>query len=183
MSKKISLFLSIVLFLPFALQAQEGASVEKSIFGIQAGIMSVWVNNEMKLSNTIALRSEVGFYPTNWNIGNFYREESIIPLVFAVEPRYYFDIKKRHSKGLYTANNTSAFISLKIRYHAGWLMLSGEQSSDIEIMPTYAARGNIGKHFNFEMGGGGGYRYTFTSNEKVKHGWAFNIVLRIGYTF
>lgn len=184
----------------------EEASVEKSIFGIQAGVMGIWINNEIKLSNTIALRSEAGFEMTNWTIGStFYNKgnEPFIPLVFIVEPRWYYDIKKRHSKGLYTANNTATFISVKIHYHADWLLLSGERPSNIQmtptythntpiaptythniqIMPTYATRRNIGKYFNYEVGGGIGYQHTFTSIEEENDVLAFNIVLRIGYTF
>ena len=168
--------------MPFSIQAQEEASVEKSIFGIQAGIMGVWANNEIKLSNTIALRSEVGFEITNWRIGNtFYRRgdnTAFIPLVLTVEPKWYFNIKQRYAK-----NNTARFLSLMIRYHADWLMLSGKQPSNIAIIPTIAGRYHLGKHFNCEIGGGMGYQHTFTSIEEKKDDWAFNVVLRIGYVF
>ena len=68
---------------------QEEASVEKSIFGFQIGQMGMWANNELKLANSIALRSEVGFEMANWSLfgPNYY---SFFPLVLVVEPRYYF---------------------------------------------------------------------------------------------
>jgi len=182
MQRKSIIIMTICLFLALNTTAQEEASVEKSIFGIQAGIMGIWANNEKKLSNTIALRSEIGFEMTGGTI-NDRKDAPIIPLVLTVEPRYYYDIKKRHSKGLRIDNNSATFISVKISYHADWLMLSGKQPGNIQIMPTYAGRGCIGKHFNYEVGGGIGYQYTFTSIEKQKNDWSFNIVLRIGYTF
>ena len=161
---------------------QEEASVEKSIFGFQIGQMGMWANNELKLANSIALRSEVGFEMANWSFfgPNYY---SFFPLVLVVEPRYYFQIKKLHSKVLRIDNNTGLYLSLKIRHHAGWFILYGDQPGNIEIMPTIAVRDNIGKKFNYEIGGGMGYLYNFTSIIEEKHGWAFNLVLRLGYTF
>jgi hypothetical protein len=110
----------VCLFFATKLIVQEEVSVEKSIFGIQVGTMGIWVNNEIKLANTIALRSEAGFEITNWRIGNtFYRRgdrDIYVPLVLTIEPRYYFELKKRHSKGLSIANNSAAFLSIKINH-------------------------------------------------------------------
>jgi hypothetical protein len=36
------------------------ASVEQSSYGIQTGVLGIWAHNESKLSNQIALRSELG---------------------------------------------------------------------------------------------------------------------------
>lgn len=184
--KKYLIILFVCVVFVTKLTAQEEASVEKSIFGIQVGDMGVWVNNEIKLLNTVALRSEIGFNAVNRTIVDFFivpKYKICIPLVLTLEPRYYFELKKRHSKGLNIANNNAAFLSVKINHQAGWLMLAGEQPSNIQIMPTYAVRRNIGKHFNYEVGGGIGYQYTFTSNEEENETLAFNLVLRIGYTF
>ena len=46
----------------------QDASVEQSTFGIQTGVLGVWAQRETKLSNQIALRSEIrmdaGFWAT-----------------------------------------------------------------------------------------------------------------------
>tara|TARA_R110002072_G_scaffold261323_4_gene420110 strand:+ start:5320 stop:5601 length:282 start_codon:yes stop_codon:yes gene_type:complete len=39
----------------------QNTSVEKSTFGLQTGVLGIWAYNEVKLSNTIALRTELGF--------------------------------------------------------------------------------------------------------------------------
>ena len=39
----------------------QNASVEKSTFGVQTGVLGLWAYNEVKLSNSIALRTELGF--------------------------------------------------------------------------------------------------------------------------
>mgnify|MGYP003668620850 CR=1 FL=1 len=46
-----------------SIQAQtktQSASVEKSVFSIQTGFLGLWVNHEAKLTNKIALRTELG---------------------------------------------------------------------------------------------------------------------------
>ena len=164
-------------------KAQEEVGIEKSLFGVQAGIMGIWANHELKLANTVALRTEIGFVKTNWIIGTK-KEEPIIPLVLTVEPKCYFNIAKRYSQGKRIDNNAAEYFSIQMTYQP--LFILGKQNSNISIIPTYAQRSNIGKHFNYEVGGGMGYGYFFKSgNNDLKYGsdWAFNIVLRIGYTF
>jgi hypothetical protein len=55
----------------------------------------------------------------------------------------------------------------------------------ISIMPTLGIKRNIGKRFDYEIGGGFGYRYIL---EEIKHQdkkseFAINILLRIGYKY
>lgn len=38
----------------------QNVSVEKSTFGVQTGFLGIWVHNKSRLSNTIALRAELG---------------------------------------------------------------------------------------------------------------------------
>ena len=49
----------------------QNASVEQSTYGIQTGFLGIWAHNETKLSNSIALRSEIGFDSGIWG-GDFY---------------------------------------------------------------------------------------------------------------
>jgi len=49
----------LFLLLPAFVFAQD-ASVEKSIFNVQAGTFGIWVNNEARLSDGVALRTEAG---------------------------------------------------------------------------------------------------------------------------
>ena len=41
--------------------AQDSLSVKKSIYGFQVGFLGVWAHNEARISNKIALRTELGF--------------------------------------------------------------------------------------------------------------------------
>ena len=159
----------------------QNASIEKTVFGIQSGFLGIWVHNESRLSNTIALRSEFGldagilFTDFEGNSG------FLLAPVLTLEPRFYYNLNKRHSKSKDTKNNAGNFISLKTSYHPDWFVISDiaeHITSDISFIPTWGIRRNIGTHFNYETGAGIGIR--FFSNESETIG---NLHLRIGYVF
>ncbi|HEX3166783.1 MAG TPA: hypothetical protein VHQ93_11035 [Chitinophagaceae bacterium] len=70
MKKNITL---VLVSLSIFCNAQK-ASVEKSVFGIQTGFLGIWAHNESRLSNRIALRSEIGF-DAGFQSGIFYVED------------------------------------------------------------------------------------------------------------
>lgn len=185
--KKITtlVFVSLSIFC----NAQE-VSVEKTVFGIQTGFLGVWIHNESKLTNALALRSELGFDSGIWG-GAFYDKTGFLMTpVLTVEPKFYYNLKKRDSKSKAITNNSGNFISLKTSYHPNWFVISNYKNvniiSDISIIPTWGIRRNIGIHFNYETGIGLGYRYIFAKDagyySNASEG-AANLHLRIGYVF
>jgi len=165
-------------------------SVEKSIFGIQTGFLGVWMHNESKLSNQIALRSELGFDSGIWG-GDFYDKTGfVLTPVITIEPRWYYNLNKRENKTKRIDKNSGNFISLKTSFHPDWFAISNYKNikiiSDVSIIPTWGIRRNIGKNFNYEAGIGLGYRYIFAKQAgyaENKSEAALNLHLRIGYTF
>ena len=168
----------------------QNASVEKSTYGIQTGFLGIWVHNESTLTNQIALRSELGFDSGLWG-GSFYDKTGFIMApVITLEPRWYYNLKKRERKSRRTDGNTGNFVSLKTSYHPDWFVISNyddlEVISDISIVPTWGIRRHIGNHFTYEAGIGIGYRYVFAKyagyrdNESEA---ALNLHLRVGYRF
>lgn len=190
--KKI-LTLSLIICATYV-NAQEtsnaNARVEKSIFGIQTGFLGIWVNNESRLSNTVALKTELGFDAGLWG-GDFYDGTGfLLTPVITVEPRLYYNLKKRVSKSRSIENNSGNFISLKTSLHPDWFVISNYEGlrviSDVSIVPTWGIRRHIGRHFNYEAGIGLGYRYIFAKSAgyaKNESDVATNLNLRIGYTF
>ena len=186
MKKNLTLvFLSLSIFCN-----AQNVSVEKSVFGIQTGFLGIWAHNESRLSNTIALRSELGFDSGIWG-GAFYDGTGfLLTPVLTLEPRFYYNLNKRNSKSKVITNNSGNFISLKTSYHPDWFVISNYKDvsiiSDISFIPTWGIRRNIGTHFNYEAGFGFGYRYIFAkaagyySNESEA---TANLHLRIGYVF
>lgn len=168
----------------------QNASVEQSTYGIQTGFLGIWAHNETKLSNSIALRSEIGFDSGIWG-GDFYdRTGFLLTPVITLEPRLYYNLNKRIKKSRRIDRNSGNFISLKTSYHPDWFVISNTKNisiiSDISIIPTWGIRRNIGKHFTYETGIGIGYRYTFAKQagflKNVSETTA-NLHLRIGYQF
>jgi hypothetical protein len=186
MKKIITLaFLSLSIFCN-----AQNASVEKMVFGIQTGFLGIWGHNESRLSNTVALRSELGFDSGIWG-GDFYDGTGfLLTPVLTLEPRFYYNLNKRNSRSKNITNNSGNFISIKTSYHPDWFVISNYKDvsiiSDISFIPTWGIRRNIGTHFNYEAGFGIGYRYIFAKAAGYysnKSEAAANLLLRIGYVF
>ena len=171
-----------VILLGLTAQAQE-PSVEKSIFGVQTGVLGVWGHNEVRLSTKISLRSEIGlnsgFFSGTENTSSF-----ILFPIITVEPRYYYNLVKRFHAGKNTQKNSANFLTAKVSYVPDWFKISNEShisvADGISITPKWGIKRTISKHFTYEAGIGMGYYALFDSNE---NGVAVDIHLRIGYTF
>lgn len=123
------------------------ASVEKSTYGIQTGFLGIWAHNESKLTNSIALRTEIGFDSGIWG-GDFYDGTGFLMTpVITLEPRLYYNLNKRVKKSRRIDGNSGNFISLKTSYHPDWFVISNTDNvsviSDISIVPTWGIRRNI----------------------------------------
>lgn len=179
------LFCTIV----FTAKSQE-ASVEKSLFGIQTGFLGIWINNESRLSNQIALRSEVGLEAGMWG-GTFYEKKGFImnPVV-TLEPRWYYNLNRRVCNSKRIDGNSGNFIALKTSYRPDLFVISNydiqKVVSDLTIIPTWGIRRNIGNRFNYETGVGIGYTYMFAKQAgylQNESEVALKLHLRIGYRF
>ncbi|WP_340201720.1 hypothetical protein [Ascidiimonas sp. W6] len=168
----------------------QNASVEKSTYGIQTGFLGVWGHNESKLSNQIALRTELGL-----DTGIFGSDVNdidgliLIPTI-TLEPRWYYNLNKREKKSRRIDGNSGNFISLKTTYHPDWFVISNQNNinfiSDISIIPTWGIRRNIGTHFTYETGIGIGYVHYFKEDNVIllnQSDVVVNLHLRIGYRF
>ena len=154
--------------------------------------MGVWVHNEYRLTNIIALRSELGFDAgiSSSSYANDNAKQLIAPAI-TLEPRWYYNLNKRNKKSKRIDGNSGNFVSLKTTYHPDFLIISSEDNinfiTDISIVPTWGIRRNIGNHFNYETGIGVGYVHYFKEENVIADGLnsdvAVNLHLRIGYQF
>ena len=169
----------------------QNASVEKSTFGLQTGVLGLWAYNEVKLSNSIALRTELGFDFGIWETTYYddYNSPFILTPVIVIEPRYYYNLQKRAENAKRIDGNSGNFIALKTSYHPELALFNTDDApvvSDFAIIPTWGIRRNIGDHFNYEAGIGAGYSYTFAERAgylEDESGFELNMHLRIGYRF
>lgn len=198
--KKIFLIACISFISISSLKAQEQvssstASVEESIFGVQAGVLGVWVNNEMRLTNSIALRTELGLDAALFG-GSIYFEDSRTNYAFApvitAEPRWYYNLNNRQKKGRKIFKNNGNFVGLEFSYNPNLFVISNvdniEVFNQIRIIPKWAIRRTIGKHFTYEVGAGLGYRYAFFDENDYlfppdKGEVILDLHIQLGYTF
>lgn len=187
---KKTLLTSILTCITLIVTAQN-ASVEQSTFGIQTGFLGIWVHNESKLSNTIALRSEIGLdtgiFGSDINNVSGY----LLAPTLTLEPRWYYNLNKRQSKSRRIDGNSGNFISIKTTYHPDWFIISDTDNinfiADISIVPTWGIRRHIGNHFTYETGIGVGYVHYFEEDDFKSRfdtsDVAVNLHLRLGYRF
>ncbi|MFT5963413.1 MAG: hypothetical protein ACI9L6_000115 [Flavobacterium sp.] len=158
----------IIAFIIFALTINinaQNTSVEKTFFGLQTGFAGIWLNNETKLSKTIALRSEIGI-ENDFAVGDHYSGAGfILQPVINIEPRYYYNLEKRNLNGKKTTKNSGNYLSIKTSYHPDWFVINSDENitkiADLSIIPTWGMKRQIGNHFNFETGIGLGYRVVY----------------------
>lgn len=171
-------------------KAQE-AKVERSIFGIQIGLLGTWGYNELKLSNAITLRTEVGFDIGIFGGYSYDRTQFIMEPVITLEPRYYYNLEKRIAKHKNIRNNTGNFLTLKASYHPDWFVITNSEQrfgliNQIALIPKWGIRRNFQRHLNFESGVGVGLLFFLgpaASNLPRKTLGIIDLHLRVGYSF
>ncbi|TBN18703.1 hypothetical protein [Hyunsoonleella pacifica] len=169
----------------------QNSSIEQSIFGIQTGFAGFWLHNELRLSNQIALRTELGL--DAYDNDDFYPDTGfLLATVLTVEPRWYYNLNKRKSQSKSITGNSGNFFSLKSSLRLEDLLIEFGDDEDVKmvnnfsIIPTWGIRRILGKHFNYEAGAGIGYIHFFAKDagfSKDKGEVAINLHLRIGYWF
>ena len=167
-----------ILFSVASLNAQKDIkSVEKSILSIQTGYFGTWINHELKLHKKFALRTEFG---TEYRL-KFVIKQSFDSLKNQVsiflEPKYYFNLKKRESKNKNIKNNAGNYISLRINLN----ILNNLEIGEFyfyDLTPTFGIRRNITSHFNLEFSCG--YGLSYLNNMLISEAMSS---MRVGYVF
>lgn len=169
--------------------AGKPASVEKSLFSAQIGPFGIWLSHELKLFNRIALRTELGYADGIWKESHI-RSRIIFSPSVVLEPRWYYNIRKRQENSKDISNNSGNFVAVKARYFADeFIALQPENAvviSSFSLIPTWGHRGNIAKGFYYETALGFGYRFFINEpqnyyDDGVRVDW--NFYMRLGYAF
>ncbi len=158
--KKISVIFFFIGLLVTQIKAQS-VSVEKSIYGVQLGVPPLSIYNESRLTNLIALRSQISFgLVYEMSLGESYWD--IYPIL-NVEPRFYYSLPRRSVKGKRIDGNCGDYWALSLSYEPGWEFKSKELNvfPEINIIPTWGFKRNVGRYFIFEMCFGLGYGWVY----------------------
>lgn len=184
-------------FFPFLLLSglcfSQNNRVEAIIFGAHTGLSGLWVNTEFRLFKSLALKGEIGI-ENDFSVGSHYDGAGfILQPVITVEPKIYYNLKKRNDNGKSTKKNGANFVSLKTSFHPDWFVINLDPSykriADLAIVPTWGIRRLIGEHFTYEIAGGLGYRIVYLKDVDPFYYEGGNprqyvpyLSLRIGYT-
>ncbi|WP_264550714.1 hypothetical protein [Flavobacterium sp. N2038] len=182
---KITILLFVITFGTKSISQNKDA-LEKSIFGVETGFLGFWVNNETRLISNLSLKSELGLDAGFFGGASDAKIGTVLVPVFAVEPRYYYNIEKRARNSKTISNNNANFIALNLKYQPDLFIISNEDVdavSNISIIPKWSIRRNLGSHFHYETGFGIGYRYFLEKINNEKGEVAVDLHLRIGYNF
>lgn len=174
-------FLTIALAVLALTAKSQNASVEKSVFGVQTGLLGFWAHNELKLTNLIALRTEIGI------AAGFSGSRLVTIPVITAEPRWYYNLNKRERESKRIDGNSGNFLSLKTSFQPNLVITPSDNSirNNVSVIPTWGIRRNIGQHFNVEVGAGVGYMIFFRNAHHLENDGsvAVNVHYRIGYRF
>lgn len=138
---------------------QTQASVEKSVFSVQTGLVGVWANNELKLSSQFALRTEIGLELLSFEYAHTDETKYGAAPSVSLEPKWYYNLEKRVRKGRNILGNSGNAFSVRINYLAPNAFLISDIDNykgvdQINIIPKWSIRRVYGKHFIFETGFG-----------------------------
>jgi len=173
-----------------SISEQPRASVEKSVFSVQTGLVGIWGNNELRLSNQFALRTEIGLELLSFSYA--YSDDTTygaVP-VFSVEPKWYYNLEKRVRKGRNIAGNSGNSFSVKINYLSPNAFIISDVDDyvgvdQLNIIPKWSIRRVYKKHFIFETGFGVGPAIAVGKYAKYSGNGDIYVDLhaRIGYCF
>lgn len=158
---------------------------QKSMTGIQAGLLGAWGYYEFSAARLLAVRTEVGF-----NSGYGGGGVLVLPAL-TLEPRFYYNLDNRAAKGKTTTNNVGNFVAISHRYNYTGLNYSTNQEFDfaeahgLSVFARWGMRRNLTKHLNFETSFGLGYGMYSIRNSPHKNtaGSVFDMQVRLGYKF
>ncbi|HAH54908.1 MAG TPA: hypothetical protein DCM02_06400 [Flavobacterium sp.] len=180
---KKTIYILTLLLISYTGKAQN-TGVEKSIYSIEAGFLGAWINNEIRLTNEIALKSEFGMIAGFRGCSDCDTEYALTPEL-TLEPRWYYNISKRSAKGKIIKNNSANFATLSFRYYPDWFVISNVTNASvpnqITIIPKWGIKRTIANsNFNYQFGIGIGKIYYLDAQV-----WdtTADLLIRIGYTF
>ncbi|WP_298778612.1 hypothetical protein [uncultured Polaribacter sp.] len=176
------------LFFSFSLFSQAlGKTIERSLNSIQIGTVGGWFNNEVRFADQFTLRTEIGLYSEiTAGVGFFLAPE------VNLEPRWYYNFKKRAKKSLNVTNNSANFLTVKTSYRSSLFEISSfddnlnRAEDSFSIIPKWGIRRSLSMKINYELGLGLGY--LFYINQKYpsvseSDGLVVDLHIRIGYNF
>lgn len=156
--------LLLLAFVAMPLSAQ--VSVEPAMTGMQFNLSNIAVYHERALSDraTIRFQAELGLEIEGTSFGENVDVDFYLTPTLRAEPRYYYNLDKRETKGKRTTNNGGNFLSLKTEYQLPFHLVKTDGDrrlrGHLSLIPRWGIRRDLGRGWDFELGLGAGIRAT-----------------------
>ena len=163
----------------------QNSQINKSVTGLQIGLFGVDFYNESRLSNELALRSELSLFPAVWGEDLYTKIGVAFYPAITLQPKYYYNLSSRIEKGRNTKNNSANYLAVQFRYIPNWFVISNkdvEIRNQIHVIPTFGIRRNFAENFNYEFKAGLGYGTTFGYDQN-QSGAVIDLTLKLGFDF
>lgn len=150
-------------------------------------ILGVGISYELLLVDQLSIQANV-----NYDMSLFSNSDNIntlSSLVFNIEPRYYYNYKKRNRTQKNTKWNAANFISVNVGYHPDVLSSVNMKqdvsvNKQISIAPMWNLRRNISNsNFNYEVGAGLSFNTIHYNGIKRENTTGLALNLKVGYNF
>lgn len=126
----------------------------------------------------------------DWEIedSDWGKDHLVIQPSFYFEPRYYYNIYKRFSKGKNVKNNAADYISINssIDFPIGasiWGSSSINPEFGIRIAPTWGLRRNFYNNLDLDMSFYGGVKFPSPSGQDTPLNFIFGMRFSLGYYY
>jgi len=152
----------LVCFLSFGIAQAEEKPKTEDRFGVSAGIIGVWGFYEKAITKNFTLHSQIGYHG-GFMMGTDSKLDYVFTTSIRAEPRYYYNLSKRDSKGKSTSNNAGSYLGLELSYLPDLLTSTNRKGVDVSkalnLIPKYGLRRNISSVVSFEFAFGVGYAW------------------------
>ncbi len=180
----------LVLFFLFVL-INKSAAQDTDFFEANIKLFSANISYEKKISDEFFIRASLGYDAKYYFNNNIFTGETkdfyILQPVLSVQPRYYYNLKKRESKNLKTTNNSANFLAFDIAYKSSLGNISNEDVhyyDSFAFSPIWSIRRNISdSKFVYEAGVGLSLSYYLKSNTNQRTDLSPKFNVGIGYVF
>ncbi len=144
---------------------------------------------EMNVAPAMTMRYSGMLFYSFGMYDNIYNEKErwgMLGYGLSTESRWYYNYKKRQSKGKNVRCNSSGYFALQLRYaytpyqySVGIFQYDHIGQNTLSVMPRWGMRRNLGQRFYFDGSFGLGYIY----GEYSGNGLATMLTLSLGYVF
>lgn len=181
MKNYITILLISVLFSHSVWSQENETTVEESLASIHIGLLGTWLTYEKAIGDQFTINGQLGL--EGGFLGGSGEFNYIFTPTVTLEPRWYYNLNKRKSKGKNTVNNGGDYFAIELTHVPNLFTINSLDNEVVVqphfyVLPKWGLRRAIGKRFSFEFAVGYG---AYLADDNVSG--QFGLDLKFGYIF